>query len=96
MRDKFIPAQASILKLVAEGNKDEATLKFLFSIRALQLKYLGAMDKFVESQHALMVSAGERSKFVNQLGKFGEIFVNVGALKKGDQMHMDWVPGTGT
>ena len=37
----------------------------------------------------------ERSKFVNQLGAFGEVFVNVGAMKKGDTLTADWVPGTG-
>ncbi|MEO3715476.1 chalcone isomerase family protein [Roseateles flavus] len=37
----------------------------------------------------------ERSKFVNQLGAFGEVFVNVGSMKKGDTLTADWVPGTG-
>lgn len=37
----------------------------------------------------------ERSKFVNQLGAFGEVFVNQGAMKKGDVLTADWVPGTG-
>lgn len=37
----------------------------------------------------------ERSKFVTQLGQFGEIFVNVGQMKKGDILTCDWVPGTG-
>jgi hypothetical protein len=39
--------------------------------------------------------AAERNKFVNQMGRFGEIFVNVGLLKKGDVLHGDWVPGSG-
>ena len=37
----------------------------------------------------------ERSKFVNQLASFGEVFVNQGAMKKGDVLTADWVPGTG-
>ncbi len=37
----------------------------------------------------------ERSKFVNQLGQFGDVFVNVGSMKKGDLLNVDWVPGTG-
>lgn len=37
----------------------------------------------------------ERSKFVNQLAAFGEVFVNQGAMKKGDVLTADWVPGTG-
>jgi hypothetical protein len=38
----------------------------------------------------------ERSKFVNQLSQFGEAFVTIPAVKKGDMMTMDWVPDTGT
>lgn len=38
----------------------------------------------------------ERSKFVNQLAQFGEAFVSIPALKKGDMLSMDWVPDTGT
>lgn len=37
----------------------------------------------------------ERSKFVNQLASFGEVFVNYGSMKKGDILHADWVPGKG-
>ncbi|MBH9554280.1 methyl-accepting chemotaxis protein [Inhella gelatinilytica] len=59
VRAKFIPAQAGFVKLMAEGDKDQATLKFLFSVRALQIKYLSAMDKFVESQNKQMESASQ-------------------------------------
>ena len=37
----------------------------------------------------------EKSKLVNQMAKFGEIFANVGQLKKGDTLISDWVPGSG-
>ena len=37
----------------------------------------------------------ERSKYVNQLSKFGEAFVSVGSMSKGDNLTADWVPGTG-
>ena len=37
----------------------------------------------------------EKSKFVSQLLKFGEIFASVPELKKGDVLTNDWVPGTG-
>ncbi|MBB2483664.1 MCP four helix bundle domain-containing protein [Mitsuaria sp. WAJ17] len=58
VRGKFMPAQAGFVKLVAEGDKDQATLKFLFSVRALQVKYLALMDKFVETQNKQMHEAG--------------------------------------
>lgn len=38
----------------------------------------------------------EKAKIVGQIGKFGEMFANVDAIKKGDVLHMDWIPGTGT
>jgi hypothetical protein len=37
----------------------------------------------------------EKSKYVNQLVKFGEMFDTIGGLKKGDVVIGDWVPGTG-
>jgi hypothetical protein len=39
---------------------------------------------------------GEKAKIVGQIGKFGEMFAAVDDIKKGDVMHMDWIPGTGT
>jgi hypothetical protein len=37
----------------------------------------------------------EKSKFVNQTVKMGEIFASIPALGKGDTITADWVPGTG-
>jgi methyl-accepting chemotaxis protein len=61
LRGKFMPAQADFVKLIGEGDKDQATLKYLFSVRALQTKYLASMDKFVGSQNLQMNAAGEGS-----------------------------------
>jgi hypothetical protein len=33
---------------------------------------------------------------VAQIGKFGEMFAMVDGLKKGDVLHIDWVPASGT
>ena len=38
----------------------------------------------------------EKSKIVNQTVKFGEMFANTAAVKKGDVLTVDWVPGSGT
>jgi len=38
----------------------------------------------------------EKSKLVNQLVKLGEVFEKIGGLKKGDVVHADWVPSSGT
>ena len=69
MRDKFIPAQTAFVKLVAEGNKDEALVKYMFSVRSAQTKYLAALDKFVTLQHTQMEEAGAASAL--QAGRTG-------------------------
>lgn len=38
----------------------------------------------------------EKAKIVGQIAKFGEMFAAVDDIKKGDVLHMDWIPGTGT
>ncbi|HAV35450.1 MAG TPA: lipoprotein transmembrane [Massilia sp.] len=38
----------------------------------------------------------EKAKIVGQIGKFGEMFASVDQIRKGDVLHMDWIPGTGT
>ncbi|MGO4475910.1 chalcone isomerase family protein [Massilia sp. 2TAF26] len=42
------------------------------------------------------VDKAEKQKIVAQIGKMGELFASVDALKKGDVLHLDWIPGTGT
>jgi methyl-accepting chemotaxis protein len=60
LRDKFMPAQAGFVKLVAAGDEG-ATLKYLFSVRAVQVRYQAALDKLVEARNAEMGAAGETS-----------------------------------
>jgi Chalcone isomerase-like len=42
------------------------------------------------------VDKTEKQKIVAQIGKMGELFASVDGLKKGDVLHLDWIPGTGT
>jgi hypothetical protein len=42
------------------------------------------------------VDKAEKQKIVAQIGKMGELFASVDGLKKGDVLHLDWIPGTGT
>ena len=37
----------------------------------------------------------DKAKIVTQISKFGEMFATLDALKKGDVLDMDWIPGTG-
>ena len=61
IRDKFRPLQAAFVTLVNEDKKDEAQLKYLFSMRPLQKKYFDALDAFVKYQDGQMESAGDKS-----------------------------------
>jgi hypothetical protein len=42
------------------------------------------------------VDKTEKQRIVSQIGKMGELFASVDGLKKGDVLHLDWIPGTGT
>jgi hypothetical protein len=42
------------------------------------------------------LGAAEKSQFASQISKFGEMFGSIAALKKGDVLYLDWIPGTGT
>lgn len=41
-------------------------------------------------------TSAERSTMATQVTKFGEMFASVPGLKKGDTLHIDWLPGVGT
>ena len=70
IRDKFAPLQAEFVKLIAEDSKEEAQLKYLFSIRPLQKKYFAALDAFVDHQDSQMSSAGDSSTKVARQTEF--------------------------
>ena len=70
IRDKFAPLQAEFVKLIADDSKEEAQLKYLFSIRPLQKKYFAALDAFVEHQDSQMSSAGDSSTKVARQTEF--------------------------
>jgi len=38
----------------------------------------------------------EKAKVISQTGKFGEMFASLDKVKKGDVIHLDWIPGQGT
>ncbi|HZX26707.1 MAG TPA: chalcone isomerase family protein [Telluria sp.] len=38
----------------------------------------------------------EKTKILNQTMQFGQMFAELPGIKKGDVLHLDWIPGTGT
>jgi methyl-accepting chemotaxis protein len=80
VRGKFMPAQEGFVKLIAADDKDQATLKFLFSVRALQVKYLGALDKFVATQNEQMEEAGRNANALSDRTGYMILVLALGAV----------------
>jgi methyl-accepting chemotaxis protein len=59
VRDRFIPGQATFVGLINEDKKDDAMVKFMFSLRPQQNKYFEQLDRFVAYQNEEMVKAGQ-------------------------------------
>jgi methyl-accepting chemotaxis protein len=59
IRDKFGPLQTNFIGMINEDRKDEALIKFMFSLRPQTIKYFEQIDKFVSYQNGLMSAAGE-------------------------------------
>jgi methyl-accepting chemotaxis protein len=61
IRNRFIPGQATFITLINEDKKDDAMVKFMFSLRPQQTKYFDQLDKFIAYQNAEMVTAGKEA-----------------------------------
>jgi methyl-accepting chemotaxis protein len=64
IQDKFLPAQTRFIGLVNEDKKDDAMVKFMFSLRPQQARYFEQLDKFVAYQNAAMTRAGQEAAAV--------------------------------
>ena len=64
IRAKFIPAQTAFVGLVNQDLKDDAMVKFMFSLRPQQAKYFEQLDKFIAYQNDIMVKAGDDASAV--------------------------------
>jgi len=65
----------------------------LIMARDLSIDSFG--DAFMEGLKE-NTSVAERNALATQVNKFGQMFAAVPGLKKGDVMHLDWIPGVGT
>lgn len=83
IRDKFRPLRESFVKLINDGNKEEAQVKYLFSIRNLQKKYFAALDAFVNYQDSQMKAAGENSAEVAKSAKQWILLLSLAAVALG-------------
>jgi methyl-accepting chemotaxis protein len=65
VRAKFIPGQAAFIALINEDKKENAMVKFMFSLRPQQAKYFEQLDKFTSYQNDIMVAAGDAAAAVS-------------------------------
>jgi methyl-accepting chemotaxis protein len=61
VRKRFGPGQASFVGLINEDRKDDAMVKFMFSLRPQQNKYFESLDKFIAYQNEEMHKAGQEA-----------------------------------
>ena len=66
IRAKFIPGQAAFIALIHEDKKENAMVKFMFSMRPQQAKYFEQLDRFTSYQNDIMVEAGEAAAAVSK------------------------------
>ena len=79
IRGKFIPGQATFITLINEDKKDDAMVKFMFSLRPQQNKYFEQLDKFVAYQNAEMDSAGQGASALTKRTQLWIMLLALGA-----------------
>ena len=79
VRAKFIPAQAKFITQINEDKKEEAMVKFMFSLRPQQNKYFEQLDKFVAYQNSEMVKAGTGASALTQRTQLWIMLLAMGA-----------------
>jgi methyl-accepting chemotaxis protein len=79
IRAKFIPGQAAFIALINEDKKEDAMVKFMFSMRPQQAKYFEQLDRFTLYQNDVMVEAGEAAAAVSKRTQVLILVLAVGA-----------------
>jgi len=70
VRSKFIPGQKTFVGLINEDKKDDAMVKFMFSLRPQQTRYFAAVDKYIAFQNAEMVASGQTASALTKRTQF--------------------------
>lgn len=100
VRNKFvIKVYAAGLYLQEPKNTVDGVLKAdgPRRVRLVMMRDLSSEDLGTAFMAALAanVSEEDQSKIITQISKYGELFGQVGLLKKGDVVDTDWLPGIG-
>jgi hypothetical protein len=101
MRKKFVINVYVAALYLAEKKSSPADVQALTSPKRVSLIMQREVSSdefgqlFIESMNKNSTKE-EKAKVINQTGKFGEMFASLDKVKKGDVIHLDWVPGQGT
>jgi methyl-accepting chemotaxis protein len=79
IRAKFMPSQTSFVGMINADQKDDAMVKFMFSLRPQQGKYFEQLDKFIAYQNELMVNSGNEASAVTSRTQGLILAVTLGA-----------------
>ncbi len=79
IRNRFIPGQTTFVGLINEDKKDDAMVKFMFSLRPQQAKYFEQLDKYIAYQNAEMVSAGQAASALTKRTQLMILALSIGA-----------------
>ena len=79
IRNRFNPGQATFVGLINEDKKDDAMVKFMFSLRPQQNKYFEQLDRFVAFQHAEMATAGAEASALTRRTQLSIMLLALGA-----------------
>jgi hypothetical protein len=101
MRTKFIIKVYAAGLYLPEKNRNVAEIQKMDGPRRVTLVMMRELtsDEFGQAFMTGLnnnLGAAEKSQFVSQISKFGQMFGAINGLKKGDVLHLDWIPGTGT
>jgi hypothetical protein len=100
VRNKFVvKVYAAALYLQEAKNTVEGVMKAEGPrrVRLVMLRDLSSDDLGTAFMTALSnnISDADKAKIMPQVSKYGEMFGQVGMLKKGDIIDTDWIPGVG-
>jgi hypothetical protein len=101
MRTKFIIKVYAAGLYLPEKNRNVAEIQKMDGPRRVTLVMMRELtsDEFGQAFMTGLnnnLGPAEKSQYVSQISKFGEMFGAINGLKKGDVLHLDYIPGTGT
>ncbi len=70
VRTKFMPGQKTFVGLINEDKKDDAMVKFMFSLKPQQTRYFKAVDDYIAFQNAEMVQSGKTASALTKRTQF--------------------------